>query len=187
MENSVLPRARAVRTGAARRPIACRMSSLRNALLCATSLALGTSLAPASAQQPITTPILSSAENFRDIAGISASNGGTGFADTTSNNGVMRTGVIYRSDVLALNGADLATISTLHIALDIDLQDTLRDRCAARRGADRRLLHQRQHLRHRRRRLRRRSPRQPRQSPVSKACTSNLSPMRANERRFIRS
>lgn len=112
----------AIRCKAIRRPIPCRRASLRNALLAITSLVLCTSLAPVSAQQPITTPILPSAENFRDLAGISASNGGTGFADTTSNNGVMRTGLIYRSDVLALSATDLATISSLHIALDIDLR-----------------------------------------------------------------
>lgn len=81
------------------------------------------SFAPASAQQAIATPILVLAPNFRDLAGISASNGGTGFVDTTSNNGVMRTGVFYRSDLLSyLNSTDVATISTLNIGRDIDLR-----------------------------------------------------------------
>ncbi len=80
------------------------------------------SCASALAQQPISTPILTSAPNFRDIAGISASNGGTGFADATSNNGVMRTGIFYRTSVLSLSAPDLATISSLHITLDIDLR-----------------------------------------------------------------
>jgi protein tyrosine/serine phosphatase len=95
---------------------------MRSILLCTTPVVLCLSFAPALAQQAISTPILASAQNFRDLAGISASNGGTGFADTTSNNGVMRTGVFYRSNVLNLNPADLATISTLHIGLDIDLR-----------------------------------------------------------------
>ena len=50
----------------------------------------------------ISTPTLTSAPNFRDIAGISASNGGTGFVNPTSNNGVMRTEVFYRTNVLTL-------------------------------------------------------------------------------------
>jgi protein-tyrosine phosphatase len=77
---------------------------------------------PALAQQAITTPILASDQNFRDVAGISTSNGGTGFADTTANNGVMRRGIFYRSEVLNLTNADLATISSLRIGHDIDLR-----------------------------------------------------------------
>src|ERR1035437_545609 len=95
---------------------------MRNVLLCTTPVVLCLSAAPALAQQAIATPILASAENFRDVAGISASNGGSGFVETTSNNGVMRTGVFYRSDVLALSSGDLATVSALHIAQDIDLR-----------------------------------------------------------------
>jgi protein tyrosine/serine phosphatase len=76
----------------------------------------------ALAQQAITTPILASDQNFRDVAGVSASNRGTGFADTASNSGVMRTGVFYRSEVLNLTNADLATISSLRIGHDIDLR-----------------------------------------------------------------
>ena len=102
--------------------------SLRKFVSCAITVVLCLSFAPASAQEAITTPILQTAPNFRDLAGISASNGGTGFANTTSNNGVMRTGVFYRSDVLALNGSnpisntDWATVSSLHIGRDIDLR-----------------------------------------------------------------
>jgi hypothetical protein len=92
---------------------------MRNILLCATPAVL-LSFAPASAQQAISTPILQSDENFRDLAGISAGNGGTGFVDTTSNNGVMRTGVFYRSEALSqLTPADSATLSMLRIGLDI--------------------------------------------------------------------
>ncbi len=81
-------------------------------------------LTVAHAQQPqvISTPILTSDENFRDLAGIAARYGGTGFADTTTNNGVMRTGVLYRSEVLNLSNADFATLSALHITRDIDLR-----------------------------------------------------------------
>src|SRR5665647_2341741 len=96
--------------------------AMRNILLCATPAVL-LSFAPASAQQAISTPILQSDENFRDLAGISAGNGGTGFVDTTSNNGVMRTGVFYRSEALSqLNPADSATLTMLRIGLDIDLR-----------------------------------------------------------------
>ncbi|HUB10849.1 MAG TPA: tyrosine-protein phosphatase [Acetobacteraceae bacterium] len=76
----------------------------------------------ALAQQAITTPILASDGNFRDLAGIAAQYGGTGFAETTAHDGVMRTGVFYRSEVLSVSDADLATLSALHITLDIDLR-----------------------------------------------------------------
>lgn len=94
----------------------------RNVLLCTILVVLCLSFTPASAQEAISTPILTSAPNFRDLAGISAIYGGAGFANTTSNNGVMRTGVFYRSDVLSLNNADWTTISALHIGRDIDLR-----------------------------------------------------------------
>ncbi|MHC1790627.1 tyrosine-protein phosphatase [Solidesulfovibrio sp.] len=76
----------------------------------------------ALAQQPIVTPILSTAENFRDIAGISASAGGTGFANLTSNFGVMRTGVFYRSNVLELDSTGLTTLTGLGLGRVIDLR-----------------------------------------------------------------
>ena len=97
--------------------------AMRNILICATPVVL-LSFTPASAQQAISTPILQSDENFRDLAGISAGNGGTGFVNATSNNGVMRTGVFYRSEALsALTSADLGTLfSKLRIGLDIDLR-----------------------------------------------------------------
>jgi protein-tyrosine phosphatase family protein len=47
---------------------------------------------------------------------------GTGYADTTASNGVMRTGIFYRSEVLNLSNADLATLSSLGITRDIDLR-----------------------------------------------------------------
>lgn len=96
----------------------------RNALLGATiSVVLFFSFAPTRAQQlAITTPILTSAPNFRDIAGISAANGGTGLVNPTSNFGLMRTGIFYRSSVLTLSSTDLATISRFGIGRDIDLR-----------------------------------------------------------------
>ncbi|MBF0480678.1 MAG: tyrosine-protein phosphatase [Desulfovibrionaceae bacterium] len=100
----------------------CEASSERNVLLCAIALVFFLSCAPAWAQQAISTPILSSAPNFRDVAGISASNGGTGFVNPTANNGWMRTGVFYRSSALTLSGADLATVSRFGIGRDIDLR-----------------------------------------------------------------
>ncbi|WP_243362547.1 tyrosine-protein phosphatase [Fundidesulfovibrio terrae] len=97
--------------------------STRNVSLCILALFFCFFASPARAQLAITTPILTSAQNFRDLAGISASNGGTGFVNPASNFGVMRTGVIYRSDQLgSLNTADLATISRLGIGRDIDLR-----------------------------------------------------------------
>jgi len=76
----------------------------------------------AVAQQPIATPILASDGNFRDLAGIAARYGGTGFANPTAHDGVMRTGVFYRSEVLNVSDADLATLTALHLAQDIDLR-----------------------------------------------------------------
>jgi protein-tyrosine phosphatase len=94
----------------------------RSWLLCAAA-ALSMPLPPASAQEEITTPQLASDLNFRDLAGIAADKGGTGHADTTSNGGVMRTGVFYRSMALSgLSDADFATISSLHLVLDVDLR-----------------------------------------------------------------
>ena len=78
---------------------------------------------PAWAQNEISTPFLTSADNFRDVAGISATYGGTGFANDTSSNGIMRTGVFYRSTKLgALSSNDLVTISGLGISRVIDLR-----------------------------------------------------------------
>ena len=96
---------------------------MRYVLLCSTTLALSLSFAAVSAQQPINTPILATDPNFRDLAGIAAIYGGTGFADTTSHGGAMRTGVFYRSSELhLLKDFDWTTISALNIKLDIDLR-----------------------------------------------------------------
>jgi protein-tyrosine phosphatase len=102
--------------------VAREVVPMRRILLGATPAVFWLAVAHALAQQPIVTPILSSDENFRDLAGIAARYGGTGFADTTANNGVMRTGVFYRSEVLNVTDADLATLSSLHITRDIDLR-----------------------------------------------------------------
>jgi hypothetical protein len=96
----------------------------RNALLCgAAAAALCLPSPPACAQEAITTPVLASDPNFRDLAGIGAAEGGTGYADSTSHGGQMRTGVFYRSMSLSgLSNADFATLSSLHPVLDIDLR-----------------------------------------------------------------
>jgi protein tyrosine/serine phosphatase len=95
---------------------------MRGTLLGAVPALFWLTAAHALAQQAISTPFLASDQNFRDLAGIAAQYGGTGSADTTANNGVIRTGVFYRSEVLNVSNADLATLSSLHIALDIDLR-----------------------------------------------------------------
>ncbi|MGC8493934.1 MAG: tyrosine-protein phosphatase [Syntrophobacteraceae bacterium] len=96
---------------------------MRHFFLCAVTLLFCFPFSCGYAQEAISTPILSSAPNFRDLAGISALYGGTGYADTTSNGGVMRTGVFYRTDALSsLSTADQATLSSLHIDRDIDLR-----------------------------------------------------------------
>ncbi len=95
---------------------------MRRILLCAMPAVFGLAVAHSLAQQVIATPILASDENFRDLAGIAARFGGTGFADTTANDGVMRTGVFYRSEVLNVSNAYLATLTSLHITRDIDLR-----------------------------------------------------------------
>ena len=110
--------------GEGSRMSAFELVAARKFLLCAiAAVAFCLSLTTASAQEAITTPIVTSAPNFRDIAGIAAIYGGTGFANTTSNDGVMRTGIFYRSDALYnLSSADWTTISTLNIYRDIDLR-----------------------------------------------------------------
>ncbi len=95
----------------------------RSALLCGAVAAFCLPLGPAFAQEPIDTPLLKFAPNFRDLAGIAAIYGGTGYADTTANGGVMRTGVFYRSNALSqLSPADSQTLASAHIVLDIDLR-----------------------------------------------------------------
>jgi protein-tyrosine phosphatase len=84
---------------------------------------LAVSAPPALAQEVINTPILSSVSNFRDIAGVAASEGGSGLSYTTSNGGVMRTGVFYRSNALSsVSTANETTLDTLGITELIDLR-----------------------------------------------------------------
>lgn len=79
--------------------------------------------APAYAQEVINTPILSSVSNFRDLAGVSASEGGSGLSYTTTNGGEMRTGVFYRANALSsVSAKDEATLNTLGITGVIDLR-----------------------------------------------------------------
>jgi protein-tyrosine phosphatase len=85
-------------------------------------IALSFATSSAMAQQAITTPVLTSAANFRDLAGPDSAHGGSGVAETTSENGFIRTGTIYRSNALALTDADLATLSRLGITEVIDLR-----------------------------------------------------------------
>jgi protein-tyrosine phosphatase len=78
---------------------------------------------PENTNIKVDTPILASAANFRDLAGISESNGGSGFVNTSSDGGIMRLGVFYRSNPLNdLSEADWQTISGLNIYRIIDLR-----------------------------------------------------------------
>ncbi|ABE40840.1 Autotransporter beta-domain [Rhodopseudomonas palustris BisB5] len=97
--------------------------SRRIAMLWSAALALSASASPALAQQAITTPILATDQNFRDLAGISENAGGSGFVDPTTHGGAMRTGVFYRSEALTtLSTTDWRTLSSLRIGLDVDLR-----------------------------------------------------------------
>ena len=121
-------------------------ASMRYIFICLILSVFCLSLGPAFAQEneAITTPILTTVPNFRDLSGISASipgvgpTGGTGFVNPTTNYGVMRTGIFYRTDALSQNGypappyqgyppisdANWATVSSLGIGEDIDLRTT---------------------------------------------------------------
>jgi protein-tyrosine phosphatase len=103
---------------------ALKMVLASSVLFCGTVAVLCLPSPPAFAQEPITTPILTSDSNFRDLAGPAGGvYGGTGYADTTSHGGVMRTGVFYRSaELYYLSPTDYETISSLRIVLDIDLR-----------------------------------------------------------------
>lgn len=63
----------------------------------------------------LTTPHLSGMDNFRDIAGNTT-------AYTTTHNGVMRSGVFYRSNALTPQGSDLAVLEKLAITTFVDLR-----------------------------------------------------------------
>ncbi|WP_318652567.1 MULTISPECIES: tyrosine-protein phosphatase [unclassified Pseudomonas] len=90
------------------------------ALLSASTLGLSLlslSIACANAAETYTldTPHLTGIDNFRDIAG-------TTTAYTTSNDGVMRSGVFYRSNALTPKGTDLAVLNSLGISDVFDLR-----------------------------------------------------------------
>ena len=102
--------------------VAFAIPPTRRALLCTTAVAFCLSFGPASAQQPVATPVLTSDQNFRDVAGIAASAGGTDFANMTTHGGTMRTGVFDRSEALtSLSARDWSTLSSLGIGLGLDL------------------------------------------------------------------
>ncbi|MDS9470121.1 tyrosine-protein phosphatase [Paracoccus sp. MBLB3053] len=83
----------------------------------ATALALALVQASAASADALDTVRLSSVDNFRDVAG-------TTTAYSTAKNGVMRSGVFYRSNALTLSDEDLATIETLGISDVYDLRTT---------------------------------------------------------------
>lgn len=98
-----------------------QLRSLWSVLFCSIAAVLCL-FTPAKAQLAISTPLLPSVTNFRDLAGFPVSHGGTGYVNPTANFGLMRAGVIYRSNTLTLSNTDLATISRLGIGRDIDLR-----------------------------------------------------------------
>lgn len=65
----------------------------------------------------ISTPRLSSMDNFRDIAGVTMSY-------TASRYGVMRTGIFYRSNTVTPSDVDMHTINLLNIRSVFDLHTT---------------------------------------------------------------
>lgn len=78
-------------------------------------LSLSISAAQAASTNALDTPRLASADNFRDVAGNNT-------PYSTSNNGVMRGGVFYRSNQLTVSPADLATLNSLNISNVFDLR-----------------------------------------------------------------
>ncbi|VVD83074.1 Serotype-specific antigen 1 [Pandoraea pneumonica] len=97
--------------------------NLRDIALAASLCTLASAAAYADVSYPITTPRLASVDNFRDVAGLAASLGGTGTSNTVANNGVMRTGVFYRANALSsLSSSDSATLTSLGITQIVDLR-----------------------------------------------------------------
>ncbi|WP_339487518.1 tyrosine-protein phosphatase [Pseudomonas sp. EL_65y_Pfl2_R95] len=78
-------------------------------------LGLSISAAQAAETNALNTPRLTNADNFRDLAG-------TQTAYTTSHNGTLRSGVLYRSNALTVTPGDLATLNTLNISNVFDLR-----------------------------------------------------------------
>ncbi|KIY40770.1 protein tyrosine phosphatase [Pseudomonas sp. 10-1B] len=83
-------------------------------VLCSLSL-LTLAISAAHAAEVLDTPRLVGIDNFRDIAG-------TTTAYTTHHDGVMRTGVFYRSNALTPTSADLAILNGLGISAVYDLR-----------------------------------------------------------------
>ncbi|MCB2189057.1 MAG: tyrosine-protein phosphatase [Deltaproteobacteria bacterium] len=103
--------------------LAQHLGSTRKVVFFTLAAALCLAFSPARAQEAISTPILHSAPNFRDLAGISARHGGTGYVNPTDHGGVMRTGVFFRTDELAyLSPHDSGIITSLGVGRDIDLR-----------------------------------------------------------------
>ncbi len=87
-------------------------------IVCSLSvLTLSISAAQATETYTLDTPILSSIDNFRDVAG-------TTTAYTTANDGTMRSGVFYRANAITPSAADLATLNSLGITAVYDLRTT---------------------------------------------------------------
>ncbi|WP_445672917.1 tyrosine-protein phosphatase [Pseudomonas inefficax] len=83
-------------------------------VLCSLSL-LTLAISAAHAAEVLDTPRLDGIDNFRDIAGTTS-------AYTTRHDGVMRTGVFYRSNALTPTSADLAILNGLGISAVYDLR-----------------------------------------------------------------
>ncbi|EIK96200.1 protein tyrosine/serine phosphatase [Pseudomonas sp. M47T1] len=85
-------------------------------IVCSLSvLTLSISAAHAADTYALNTPILTSIDNFRDLAG-------TTTAYTAANDGTLREGVFYRSNALTPSAADLATLNGLGITAVYDLR-----------------------------------------------------------------
>lgn len=78
-------------------------------------LSLSIASAHAAESYALDTPVLSGIDNFRDVAGLTT-------AYTTSNGGVMRSGVFYRSNALTPTASDLAILNGLGISDVYDLR-----------------------------------------------------------------
>ncbi len=83
-------------------------------VLCSLSL-LTLAISAAHAAEVLDTPRLAGIDNFRDIAGTTS-------AYTTTHDGVMRSGVFYRSNALTPTAADLAILNGLGISDVYDLR-----------------------------------------------------------------
>ncbi|MDU6923291.1 tyrosine-protein phosphatase [Franconibacter helveticus] len=69
----------------------------------------------AESAETLNTPRLTGIDNFRDVAGLTT-------AYTTTHNGVMRSGVFYRSNALTPVGSDLTTLENLRVTTVVDVR-----------------------------------------------------------------